>query len=335
MDARATRRGVPAVVIWGGFGALAWATLTLLTGGGAAHADEKSDGPLDGLTSIVNETVSAVTAPVTPVVTQVVAPVVKTVVAPVQQAAPAVVHTVTQTVAKVPVAGAVAAPVVKAVTDTAKNVVAPVTEVLTDSPVAQITDPVVDAVKGLPVVGELVDDLGAIDLIDDVVGVVDDTAGVIGGVIDETVPPVLEAVDPAAPGETDGPDGSTGPGDRGAPDSAAAHRTFVSLSSLGVTSEKFTPELAGIRPVFPAATPADSAGEFGALGAPSGVPGGAPPGAPFAPSSSAGPGGASVSALARISDVGAPSLRAWERVSGASDDALPTSPVADTDVSPD
>ncbi|EDV5156916.1 hypothetical protein XS42_004591, partial [Salmonella enterica subsp. enterica] len=45
VDTRATRRGVPAVALWGGFGALAWAALTVLTGGGSAQADEQPNGP--------------------------------------------------------------------------------------------------------------------------------------------------------------------------------------------------------------------------------------------------------------------------------------------------
>ena len=82
MDARATRRGISAGVFWGGIGVLALTTLAVLFAGGSAHADEQEDGPLDGLTTLVSETVSTVTTPVAPVVTQVVAPVVTQVVAP-------------------------------------------------------------------------------------------------------------------------------------------------------------------------------------------------------------------------------------------------------------
>ena len=45
VNARATRRGIPAAVKWGGLVALAWATLTIFSGGGSAHADEQPDGP--------------------------------------------------------------------------------------------------------------------------------------------------------------------------------------------------------------------------------------------------------------------------------------------------
>lgn len=331
VDARATRRGVPAVVIWGGLGALVWAAFTVLTGGGSAHADEQPDGPLDGLTSLVGETVTSVTAPVVdqvvaPVVTHVAAPVVQAVVAPVQQAAPPVVSTVTQTVASVPVVGPAAAPVVQAVSHTAQDVVAPVTDILTDAPVAQITDPILDAVTGLPIVGGLVDDLGARDLVDDVVDVVDDAVGVIGGAAEETVPPILEALDPEAL-EAGGP---AGPG--ASNDSRPAQHLAATSASIapGLSDSGGSPALSA-QPVVPAAA---SAVVIGERGAPESTPG-APPGAPIAPTSSAGSGGGASSAHARVSDAVAPTVRAWVRASGASDDALPASRVSDTDVSPD
>jgi hypothetical protein len=64
-------------------------------------------------------------------------------------------------------------------------------------------------------------------------------------------------------------------------------------------------------------------------------PSGVPSSSPAAPSSSAGPGGGSSTIHARLIDSTAAPLSSWERVSGASDDALPGSPSADTDVSPD
>ena len=331
VNARATRRGIPAAVKWGGLVALSWAALTIVIGGGSAHADEQSDGPLDGLTSVVGETVSAVTAPVitqvvAPVVNQVAAPVVQAVVAPVQQAAPVVVATVTQTVTSVPVVGPAAAPVVQAVSQTAQGVVAPVTDLLTDAPVSQIADPILDAVTGLPIVGGLVDDLGARDLVDQVVGVVDDTVGVIGGVTEETVPPILEALDPAHPG-------AGSPFEPGAPDGVLSAQYLVATTTSGapgVSDSGSVPALSA-QPVAPADASTVAIGE---RGAPESGPG-APPGTPAAPTSSAGSGGGSSNAHARLSDAVAPPLHAWQRAAGASDDALPASPVADTNVSPD
>jgi hypothetical protein len=333
VDARATRRGVPAVVIWGALGVLAWATFTMLLGGGSAHADEEDDGPLDGLTSLVSDTVSAVTAPVKPVVTKVVAPVVTQVVAPVQKAAPAVVETVTKTVSKTPVVGPVTAPVVHAVTETAASVVTPVTEVLTDAPVSQITDPILDTVAGIPVVGGLVKDLGVISAVDDVVGVVDDTTALLGGVTNQTVPPVLEALDPTTP--------VPGPGAGGIIDAPSAPSPADLTTASPSTSASVPSSVSwssGFEGALPSASaPTDEAVEAGdspAL-APTGTPSGSPPGAPVPASSSAGPGGGSGAAHARLSDVNPAPLRAGERTSGATDDVLPASPVADTDVSPD
>lgn len=327
MDARATRRGVPAVILWGAVGALAWATLTVLLGGGTAQAEEEHDGPLDGLTSLVSDTVSVVTAPVKPIVTEVVAPVVTQVVAPVQKAAPAVVETVTQTVAETPVVGPVTTPVVHAVTDTATAVVTPVADVLTGAPVSQITEPILDTVAGLPLVGGLVTDLGVISAVDDVVGVVDDTTALLGNVTNETVPPVLEALDPTSPAP--------------APGAGAVIDVPAAVPPVDVAVVPAAPpsaaSLSAPGPVRSAALLHDAVAIAGddTTRAPADTPSGSPPGAPAPASSSAGSGGSGGAAHARLSDAGTPPLRACERTSGASDDVLPSSPVADTDVSPD
>lgn len=350
MDARTTRRGVPNAVLWGGVGVLAWAALTVLTGGGSAHAAEEPKGPLDGLTSVVSETVTAVTKPVvnnvvapvvkqvaTPVVQEVVAPVVHEVVAPVvthtvapvQEAAPAVVETVTQ----VPVVGDTAAPVLEAVAETTETVVEPVTDVLGSAPVSQITAPVLDLVGGLPLVGGIVVDSGAIDLVENVVGVVDGTTSLIGGVVEETVPPVVEVLTPHEPAAPQTPEGSV---PMGVPpvreDIAALPEPAPAPSASPSTGQDSV-----LRTVASFAGPvsAPDSSDAGA-GDTAPVPFGAPPAAPTAPaSSSATSAGGSASAPARLSEIGATPLRAWERAAGARDDALPGAPVADTDVSPD
>lgn len=345
MNAQATRRGLPTVALWGGLGALAWAAITVLTGGSAAHADEESDPSLlGGVTSLVSDTVSsvgdtvtAVTKPVVtqvvkPVVTEVVAPVVTQVVAPVQQIAPPVVDHVSETVTAVPVAGPATAPVVEAVADTAQAVVAPVTDLLKDAPVSQIVKPVQDAVAALPVVGRLVDDLGLTGLIDDVVGVADATTDVVGGVVDSTVPPVISALDPTAPdAPSSEPAGPAGPAVNDiaavAVGAVSTERTFEPLDQ---TTQGHLPASDGLVSA-PAQAPATGAPASDDDPAPS-----APPfGAPAAPSSSAGSSGASSLSHARLSDVSIPAFRAVERTPGAPDDVLPTSLVADTDVSPD
>lgn len=335
VDVRATRRGVPAVVLWSGIGVLAWATLTVLLGGGSAHADEQEDGPLDGLTSLVGDTLSAVTTPVTPIVTQVVAPVVTQVVAPVQQAVPAVVEAVTQPIVEAPVVGPVAAPVVHTVTETAAAVVEPVTDVLANGPVSQLTDPLLDAVSGIPVVGGLVDDLGVISAVDDVVGVVDDTTALLGNVTNETVPPVLEALDPTltAPGE-----GAGSVAEPAVPvttiDATENAAATPPMSSTALPSAA-SPHSGTVETPAHAARLVDETSPAPTTPAPPGPPPGCPPGAAVPASSSAGSGGGNSAAHARLSDATPSPLRAGERTSGASDDVLPSSPVADTDVSPD
>ena len=341
MNTQATRRGLPAVALWGGLGALAWATITVLTGGSSAHADEATDAPLlGGVTSAVSQTVSsvgdtvtAVTKPVVtqvvkPVVTQVVAPVVTQVVAPVQQAAPPIVEHLSENVTKVPVVGPVAAPVVTAVTDAAQAVVEPVTDLLQDAPASQVVTPVRDAVSALPVVGHVIDELGVTTLLDDLTGVVDASTDVIGVVVDETVPPVLGALDPAAPGGASPlptPDSARPSADQtsgGAPGTSASARPAAARSG-GVGSDSV--------PVAPPAAPATTVPATDGEGTPA-----APPaGAPTVPSSSATSGGASALSHARLGEVGIPAFRAVERAPGAPDDVLPTSLVADTDVSPD
>ncbi|MBP3976821.1 hypothetical protein [Microbacterium sp. BLY] len=353
MDARTTRRGVPTAVLWGGLGALAWAALTVLTGGGSAQADEQPKGPLDSLTSVVSETVTAVTKPVVsdvvapvvnqvatpvvqevvaPVVQQVVAPVVRETAAPVQQAAPEVVQTVTETVAQVPVVGDTTAPVLDAVADTAEAVVEPVTDLLGSAPVSQITDPVLDLVGGLPIVGGIVVDSGAIDLVGDVVGVLDGTTGLIGGIAEETVPPVLEALTPQDPASPPAAPGGgvpvAAPLIRGAVTPAPSTPVTASTARAGQDSALLAASAAAV---------ASAPGEADAApGDPSPEPFGAPPGAPSIPASSSATSAGGLSAAhARLGDTGVTPLRAWERVSGAVDDALPGAPVADTDVSPD
>lgn len=337
MNAQATRRGAPAVVLWGGLGALAWAAITVLTGGSSAHADEQSDPSVLGdVGSLVSETVATVgdtvTAVTQPVVTEVVAPVVTEVivpvVAPVQHAAPPVVESVAETVAEVPVVGPVAAPVAESVADSAHEVVAPVTDLLQDAPVSQVVTPVQDAVSALPIVGALVDRLGVDTVLTDIVGVLDNTTDVVGGTVKHTVPPVLEALTPTPPDDDRGSAVVVVPSPATAVPSTITARGIASTFSMPAVSAQGT-TLPGHRVVV--GDPEPTGGELSADD------GRTPPpvGSPVAPVSSASSGGASALSHARTGDVGFAPLRAAERSSGAPDDVLPTSPVADTDVSPD
>lgn len=354
MNAQATRRGVPAIALWGGLGVLAWAAITAFTGDGSAHADEQRDPSLLGevssvVTAVTEPVVSHVVAPVVnevvapvvhevvaPVVTEVVAPVVHETVAPIPETVPAVVEDVTDTVAEVPGVGEVAAPVVETVTDTAQAVVTPVAEVLQDAPVAQIVDPVQDAIAALPVVGGLLRDLGVTPLLDDVVGVVDDTAGTVGEVVENTLPPILVGVDPTVslPPVVLPPVVVPDPGFSTAPALSPANTVGGSTVSSAASAAQH-PRADSSRTAL--STPADTARSATAASASGHAegPASAAHGGPLAPTSSAASGGASAASPARLSDAGASALRAEERTPGATDDVLPTSLVADTDVSPD
>jgi len=307
---------------------IAWAAFTVVTGGGSAHADESDDGLLDPLTSLVGDTVSSVTEPLAPVVTQVVAPVVQTVVAPVQQTVPEVAAPVVEAVTQAPVVGPVAAPVVTTAAQTVEAVTAPVTDALVDAPVTQITTPVVDAVAGVPVVGELLGDLGVIDLVGTVVGVVDDTVAVVGTVTDETVTPIVDALDPGTPGVVTTPPAISPVASAAAP----AHFTAAVLSSAGSESRAAMRSNAHAAPLIDEERSALSASDRDPA---SEAPSDGPPAVPLAPTSSASSGGGSGAVPSRPGEVIALPLPSWGRTVGATDDDLPSSAVADTDVSPD
>ena len=236
-------------------------------------------------------------------------------------------------IARTPAAGSVA----QAVTETVQSLATLVSRVFESDPVAQITHPVTDAVSDVPVIGGLLDDIGVTGAIGDVVDAADDTVGGIGTVIDGTVidgtlPPMLGGLDPDAAEPPGSPaDGETTPAARPAasprtsalsatPDSANWHSR--PSSGAGAASGAVSPA--------PATIGADEDGR-----APAGHPALAPPGAPASPTSSAGPGAGGAAAAARVCDDTASPCHPWMRITAASDVAVPTSPVADTDVSPD
>lgn len=310
MNAGVARRRIPVGVVWGGFGVVAWAAFAILTGGGTAHADD-GDGALDGLTSpLIEETVQVVTEPV---ISDVVAPTVNAVVAPVQQAAPAVVDDVTTAVSDVQVVGPVAADAVDTLADAASSVTVPVpvTDVLDNTPVAQITEPALDVVTGLPMVGHGIDDL---------LGALDGTIGAVGGTV--VVPPVPGFPDPAR---------SHAPGRPADDRSALPAGTQTIVDQAGADGWLSTPP-----------NPAGGPRVRPALGAPSNgtpppddLPAATPPGTPASGSTSAATRGGPTGLSACPGEPFADPVSAWTRSPGALDDAVPSSPVDDTDVSPD
>lgn len=347
MSTAASRR-LSTGVAWGAFGVLAWATLSILVGGNAAHAQEDDDGLLGDVASVLNSTASETTDLVGDVAAEVIAPVVTEVIAPtVQETAPAAISTVTDTAVSLPVIGDVVTPIVTPIAEAADKVVpsitTPVGDLLQDSPVASITDPVLDIVSDVPLVGDLLDDVGVMDAVGDVVGIVDSTADLLGTTVEAAVPPVLDAVHPPVP--TPGL-----PGSQSAPEAeistaapieieptigAAVGEALISsaapaAASAGPALAQRTIDLPGT-----AFTPIFTNGDATGVPASPAKAAHAPPASPGPSSSSAGHGGGSASDGARLAGANADSLRAWKRTLGIPDDDLPSSPVSDTDTSPD
>lgn len=237
-----------------------------------------------------------------------------------------------------PVVHALPAPVQQAVEAVATPVVAPVTEavesVAASSPVSQVVAPVAAAVdhvvNSVPVAHELLGDdpVGTVTapvsgLVDHaVVAVVDSATDAIDPVFGIPAPPVT----PTAPGDAAG---QTPGAALGQSSSSGASGTQFSASSTGGVSPGLTVD--------------------GALGARSGVGSpGSPPGAPPTPGDRA-PGGQPAVMSGSVSSSGAGASGAvalTEKTfnfgaagSGthaqASDDDVPSSPVADHDISPD
>ncbi|GGD67399.1 hypothetical protein GCM10007269_08130 [Microbacterium murale] len=342
----AASRRILSGIAWVAFGVLAWATFTVLIGGSAAHAEEEPETPLGTLTSLVGSTVEEAASLATPLVTDVVTPVVETAVAPVvQQTAPQVVESAVETVQSTPVVGDAAQPVLDSVapvmTDTVETVSSPVTDVLQSAPVATITEPVLQTLSGVAggEVGELLTDLGVTGAVREVAGAVDRTSDLLGGTVEATVPPVLGSLNPpVTPDPPDAPDTapvSEAPDhavDSDAPASVRVDDTVVRAASETSTSRISARLFEQLRAAAsdPDIAEQDSAVPTRPHDAPQ-----APPAAPSGTSTAAGSSGGSHSDAARLDDSAADPLRAWKRTLGALDDALPSSPVADADVSPD
>jgi len=219
-----------------------------------------------------------------------------------------------------------------------------VSGLLQDAPLAAVTTPVLDLVGAVPVLGDVVEDSGARELAETVVGVVDDTASDAGAVLDHVVPPVAGALDPTAPGSGDSGD-SLGPTTPGTPGSDIG-------DGPGVPDDTDLADVAGNVAVSAGAPGAIGTTAFGALtrggfathAGPTGAvqssdtSGSSPPAhAPPAPgsSSSVHSGGSSFHDGARLHAASSGASAFAERTPPPSGDDLPDAPVADTDVSPD
>ncbi|WP_423494421.1 hypothetical protein IM711_01285 [Microbacterium esteraromaticum] len=332
MSVEASRSRVPAVILWGGLVVLAWAALTVLVGGGDAHADDDDSTPLSGLSSLVT---GAVTEVVDPVVAKA-AEAVVAVTEPVVESAQQVVTKTAKTVASVPVVGSTASDALGTVGQTVSSTTDAVTDVVSDAPVSSVVRPVTDTVREVPVVGEVLDGLGATDLLDDSAGAVDGVVDNLAPVVDGTVPPVVDALDPQHPtGPTPDvgePALPTGP-DAVLPDDTTADATADATPAitLPTTDTHRTPWSGGPNPRGSSSdatttTAADIEHPKQTSAPPPGL---VPASAAVGTGGSAGGGHAAVHLSAsHLHDSGVSS-------GPPADSALPPSPIGDTDVSPD
>lgn len=332
MDVSASRRRIPAVFVWGALAVLAWAAFTALVGGGDARADDDTDKPLSGVSSLLTGVVSEVADPLVEGVVEVVTETT----APVVNATEKVVEKTVEVVAKVPVVGKPASDALGTTGQAVSTVVETVGDVAADSPVSSVVKPVTDIVREVPVVGTVLDDLGATDLLDDSAGAVDGVVDSLTPVVDRTVPPVIEALDPQHPNDdaTTAPDGATptpaAPGpDASATDPQAMVRAAADPAPVAVAFAMKPTFVASVGVVASSATQTRSDADEPTS------PATGPPLAMAPASSSAGPGGSAGGMNAALHHLHVHADGAWAAAGHPADSALPPSPVGSTDVSPD
>ncbi|MBN7794061.1 hypothetical protein [Microbacterium esteraromaticum] len=332
MSVEASRRRVPAVILWGGLVVLAWAALTVLVGSGDAHADDDDSTPLSGLSSLVT---GAVTEVVDPVVEKA-AEAVVAVTDPVVESAQQVVTKTAKTVASVPVVGSTASDALGTVSQTVSSTTDAVTDVVSDAPVSSVLRPITDTVREVPVVGEVLDDLGATDLLDDSAGAVDGVVDKLAPVVNGTVPPVVDALDPQHPtGPTPDvgePALPTGP-DAVLPDDTAADATADATPAIALPTNDAhrTPWSGGPNP----RASSGDATTTTAAGIEHPKQSSAPPPGLVPASSAAGTGGSAGGGPAAVHLSASHLHDSGVSAGPPADSALPPSPVGDTDVSPD
>ncbi|UYO97102.1 hypothetical protein OED01_16105 [Microbacterium sp. M28] len=290
---------------------------------------------------VVKPVVTQVVAPVVtdvvkPVVTDVVQPVVPAATAPVTATVPPALESATDTVADAPVVGDVAAPVLETVSDAVADVSGPIIGLFDDEPVSRIVDPLVDTITGLPIVGDIIVDSGVGSVVDSTTAIVDETTATIGNALDGSAQGVVDGLDPTTP---------AGPGTRpglptvAGPDSALAlFAPVAGVAAPMLTSHAPSDGARSVASEQLSALAAPTAGAHAvASGGSDGVPASDSPISPqgSTPTSSAGHGGGSPTDGARVSDASDGPHRAWMLTTADPDDDVPSSPVADTDVSPD
>lgn len=342
--------------------ALGWAALSVFLGSSPAHAAD-SPGLLGGLGDTVTGATSAVVTTVSDLVLPAAAPAdpaatpasdpVQSVVAAVTSPLPDLAATVSDAVQTsvtaavdhvdaIPVVGPPVATAtshtVNGMTGTVGDAVAPVTAILGSAPAAAITTPVSQTISGIPVVGDLLGRLGIEPLLGHVSGTVDGALGSVGAVLTGAVPPGTGIIPgPGSPGIPGIPGIPLFPAPGG--NSAAAADLLPPAVIPGNPAAARSPWSVPVGSVVnsarasaaPSSHPADAPPANPSRGPDTTA---VPPGSAGGSSSSAGQGDGSSSPAAVSIDDAAGDTRGTAHTSGT-DDALPSSPVYDTDVAPD
>lgn len=336
MNAGATRRRIPAVILWGALAVLMWAAFTAFFNGGEARADDEKPSPLSGLSSLVGAAVTEVVDPVAETAVDAVTVISE----PVVNTTKTVVEKTTSAVAKVPVVGKPASDALGATSKTVSTVTNTVTKAVANDPVSSIVKPVTGVVRDVPVVGSALDDLGVTDLLDDSAGTVDGVVDTLVPVVDNTLPPVVDALDPQVPGEDSTVDRDTGVTEQPAADDVTSAGPSITSPAPSKASTDAVASFDSIPTAWTQATLMASIGA--ATASDSNVSDDAPrdpaTGAPFAmapSSSSAGPGGSSGGTNAALPHHHVHADGAWTLAGIPADSVLPPSPAGNTDVSPD
>ncbi|GAA1797275.1 hypothetical protein [Agromyces neolithicus] len=287
-----------------------WLAISLFSSVSSASADEAKPssllGTLGSVVGGVSQTSSTPGDALGDVVATVIEPV-DAVVEPVLAPVAAVVDPVVETVVPAPVGGLV--------------------EAVVPAGVGELTKPLVDIVDqvagSLPIVGGIVGDDTVGSVVSPVTGIVDDALGtIVGSPID--LPGGDSGSTPQLPGESPAPGASLDPAATAAPIPVVAG---VSTSSAGGVDLVGAPLSGAIGSATSPASPVGSPGDAPPALAPPGS------GSTGTGASGSGPGGSSAS-----SDTAFAALELDARASlvlHSVDDALPSSPVYDTDSTPD
>ncbi|GAA1055794.1 hypothetical protein GCM10017608_30340 [Agromyces luteolus] len=331
--------------------AAAWIVVSLVASPSSASADDRPNGLLGTVGSVVgvvDGTVDGVVEQVVDPVLEPVAATVDTVTNTVTDAAPAPPAPVAPVVEQAAEPVETLVPAVGGAVDTVDDTVAEVaaeagslvSDIAGDAPVGTITAPVVGTLDGvvgsLPVVGSLLGDDALGGVLGPVVGAVDDTLDVVIGDLgplpdDGLVPSLPLPGDPESPIAVVPPIGT---GDPTGADAASVRPEDDLGPRATVDGGAAEPSLVTSAAATDLGPPGDPPGTLAPANAPRGAEAPLGSGAPASGSSASGSG----SGTASGSDAGLGSIELDALASlvlSAVDDALPSSPVYETDTTPD